>query len=117
MNIYLYNTQGRKSFAIHRLIAQIFLDHTFDNKLQIVVDHINNIKTDNRLENLQLISNRENCSKDKISKYSNYTGVSYDLLKNKFVAQIRVKSKQINLGSFEKEIDAKKAYDEALEKL
>ena len=34
------------------------------NDVKLVVDHINNIKTDNRLENLQLITQSQNLKKE-----------------------------------------------------
>ena len=40
--------------TIHQLVAVAFLNHT-PNGYKTVVDHKNNIKTDNRLDNLQLL--------------------------------------------------------------
>ena len=45
----------------HRFLYECFHGVITDKR---VVDHINNIKTDNRLDNLQLITNRENTKKD-----------------------------------------------------
>jgi len=45
----------------HRFIYECFHGQITDKR---VVDHINNIRTDNRLDNLQLITNRENTKKD-----------------------------------------------------
>ena len=53
---------NRKRYLKHRFIFECFNRKINDAKL--VVDHINNIKTDNRLENLQLITPRENQIKD-----------------------------------------------------
>lgn len=53
-----------KTALIHVEMAISFLGHTPDGGRYIVVDHINNIKTDNRLINLQIISKQENCTKD-----------------------------------------------------
>ena len=46
-----------KTFKVHRLIAEAFLDNV-DNKLE--VDHINRIKSDNRIENLRWVTRSEN---------------------------------------------------------
>ena len=44
----------RKDYIKHRFIFECF--HGKINDAKLVVDHINNNKTDNRLENLQLIT-------------------------------------------------------------
>jgi len=50
------------SFGIHQLIAMEHLGHTVCG-YELVVDHINEIKTDNRVENLQIITGIENTIK------------------------------------------------------
>lgn len=111
--VVLYFNRNKKTKSIHQLVAMAFLGHT-PCGYKIVVDHINNIKTDNRIENLQLISNRENSSKDKKNMYSKYTGVSWDKSKNKWKAQIRINGESKHLGIFENEIDASNAYNKIL---
>lgn len=51
------NKDRRKSYKIHRLVAMFHLDN-YDEKLQ--VNHINGIKDDNRVENLEMVTNSEN---------------------------------------------------------
>lgn len=48
--------------------------------------------------------------------YSKYKGVCRHLNTKKFRAYIAINKKQIHLGFFEKEIDAAKAYNEAVKK-
>ena len=69
----------------HRFIYECFHGQITDKR---VVDHINNIRTDNRLDNLQLMTNRENTKKDhkggkrlppiKIKAINTETGESFD---------------------------------------
>ena len=106
----------RKVFRVHQLVAMSFLNHV-PNGHEIVVDHINNNKLDNRLENLQIITNRENVSKDKKGCTSKYTGVSWCKKHKKWVCFIRYKGKKINLGSYICELDASKSYIDKLKEI
>ncbi len=61
----LYGKGGLKlTKRIHSLMAITFLHHTYGDR-KVVVDHINNDPLDNRIENLQIISMKENNTKDK----------------------------------------------------
>jgi hypothetical protein len=101
----------KKTKKIHKLVAIAFLGHTPCGYNE-VVDHINNNHKDNRVENLRLVTARENTYKDKpIGKYtSNYKGVYYDKSQNKWIARINIKFESFNLGSFKNEIDARDKY-------
>lgn len=46
-----------KMYSVHRLVANAFISNT-DNKP--CIDHINTDKTDNRIENLRWVTNKEN---------------------------------------------------------
>ena len=111
----LFSNKRAKTFYIHQLVAMAFLEHK-PCGMKLVVDHINNIKTDNRLENLQIITNRQNLSKDKVGT-SKFTGVSWNNHAKKWLSQIRINKKSINLGYFDKEIDAHLAYQNKLKEI
>jgi hypothetical protein len=85
----------QKSFMIHKLVFENFTGKVSDRK--IVIDHINNIKTDNRLENLQLITNRENSYKDKKSKSGHYC-----IYRNSgaWLVRLRIDNVKKSLGTF-----------------
>ena len=97
-----------RSMTVHQLVAIAFLNH-IPNGYDIVVDHIDNDKLNNNVNNLQLISHRQNCSKDKKGGASKYIGVTWDKKRNKWIAQIHINGKQKYLGSFTNELEASRA--------
>lgn len=102
-----------KSFSIHQLVAIAFFNHTpcgFD----LVVNHKNFIKTDNRVENLEVVTQRENGNLKHIKSSSKYTGVSWNKNNEKWTSQIVLNGKVKHLGSFTTEEEASLYYDNAL---
>lgn len=112
----LHKNGKQRNFKIHQLVAISFLNHT-PNGHKVVVDHIDNNPLNNKLENLQLITNRENSSKDRFGGTSKYIGVSLVGRTNKWKAQIRIKGKDKFLGHFNNELEASNAYQEELKEL
>jgi hypothetical protein len=106
-----------KPRTVHRMMAESFLNHIPNGTNEIVVDHKNNISTDNRLGNLQLITNRENSSKDRENKSSDFIGVTWNKKVEKWKSQISIDKKRMGLGYFTNEIDAVKAYQNKLNSL
>jgi hypothetical protein len=53
----LYNKQGKLSISLHRLVALNYIENP-NNKPQI--NHINGIKSDNKVSNLEWVTNQEN---------------------------------------------------------
>ena len=54
----------RKNKSVHRLIAEAYLDNYSES---LYVNHINGVKTDNRVENLEMCTNQENMDHARIS--------------------------------------------------
>jgi hypothetical protein len=94
-----------KKIKIHRIIGYLFLGLDIYNKEQ-VIDHINGIRNDNRLENLRIVSQQQNMWNMKNIK-------GYVKHQNKFRAQIRLNKKCIELGSYKTEEEARQAYLDA----
>ena len=109
------NGKHNGNCKISQLVAMAFLNHKPCGH-NLVVDHIDNNPLNDRLYNLQLITQRQNCSKDKKGS-SKYTGVTWDKRKNKWKAHIRIKQKLRYLGYYKKEQEAAQAYQNELKKL
>ena len=101
------------SMLVHQLVAMAFLNHKPD-RFNIVIDHINNIKTDNRVENLQIVTQRENVAKELKDNSSKYVGVCYRKRDSVWNARIFFNKKLIHLGSFKTEEEASEYYINAL---
>jgi len=108
-----------KTIVIHVLVAQAFLGHVPDGTTKIVPDHKNDIKTDNRVKNLELLTHRQNIEKAFLRKKtsSQYIGVCWDKTYNKWRAEIKIDGKRKFLGNFTDEYEAHLAYQKALNEL
>jgi hypothetical protein len=58
----LLKNKIKKTKRIHQLVAESFLNHNC-NKHYLIVDHINENKLDNKLNNLQIITTKQNLKK------------------------------------------------------
>ena len=97
---------------VHQLVAIAFLNHV-PNGSKMVVNHKNFNRLDNNLENLEVITFRENTNKLHLKSYSKYLGV----IKGKnggYRSCIGIEGQKYHLGSFNNELDAKNKYDTAL---
>ena len=99
------NSEGRKSVSVYgkRYPASrvIFLHQ--NGYLPFMVDHINGIKTDNRIENLRPATYPENNRNARIRKdnSSGCKNVCWRKDRKKWVVGIRINGKRINFGFFD----------------
>ena len=105
-----------KTFSVHQLVAMGFLDHTLCG-MNKVVDHKDYNCLNNNLENLQIITNRLNLSKDKKNGSSRYTGVCWSKAFKKWQSNIVINGKKKHLGYFKNEYDAHLAYKYKLKEI
>src|SRR5690606_9654271 len=103
----------RKGFPVHQLMAMAFLNHK-PNKFTVVVDHKDNDPLNNHIDNLQLVSNRKNSSKDRKRGTSKYIGVHWSRKVERWKAVIGHNGKDIQLGTFHDEKEAALYYQNAL---
>lgn len=114
VNLYLNGISKRHK--IHQLVAECFLNHVSKND-GFVIDHIDCNNKNNRIDNLRIVTQRENCWNRNVKYTSKYAGVSLCKKSNKYRAFIYIKNKNYALGTFENEYDAHIAYQNALKNL
>jgi hypothetical protein len=94
-----------KMTRIHRVIYEKMYGNIPDN---LVINHINGKKDENRIDNLELLTNQQNCQYK--GKYSNNTSsqknIHWHKASGKWWVSIIVNGKKKYYGSFERIEDA-----------
>ena len=119
LQITLCKNSIKKNYTIHSLVAFVFLGHVYKSHERII-DHIDNNKLNNELRNLQIVTNRYNCSKDKkaVKKCtSKYTGVLWYKKNKKWLASYQLNRKTKHIGYYDSELEAHEAYQKALSEI
>jgi hypothetical protein len=109
LNIKLSKNNKVRTFGVHQLVAIAFLNHTPSGML-LVVNHIDFNKLNNNVNNLEIVSNRVNTSKNHLKSTSKYTGVYYNKINKSWIADISINGKSNYLGSFKTEEEANQKY-------
>jgi len=112
----LHNQGKRKTYFIHQLVAIAFLNHKPNGNV-LVVNHKDCNKLNNHVDNLEVVTNRENSNKKHLQSSSKYVGVDFHKKSNKFRARIVYKNKLLHLGFYVNEIDASIAYENKLQQI
>lgn len=105
-SIRLVRDGKRMRHRVHLLVWDAFGDGKRDGK-HVVVDHIDNDKTNCHISNLQLLTGRENVIKSK-KKGGCLVGAYYN--GNTWFSKIKIGDKYKYLGAFQTEIEAHQAY-------
>jgi len=99
--------RGKKYYA-HRLIWMMHFGYIPE---EMIIDHKNGNRSDNKIENLRLLDpqqnteNRQKCNKNNLV---GFIGVSRQ--GNKFRARIRIDGETKNIGSYASAVEAHRAY-------
>ena len=105
---------GGSNLLVHRMIWE-YVNGPIPKDM--VIDHINGIKTDNRICNLRLVTVSQNQENRLHAQVDNLTsglkGVWFHKERKKWVAEIRKNGQKYYLGLFVTKDDAKKAYNDA----
>jgi len=114
----VYSYGNQKRIFMHRFIWEVTNGPIPDDR---EIDHRNGNKTDNRVENLRLVTHRENIQnrsdKRNGTTTSKYPGVSWHKSNQKWIAQIRINGVRRSLGCFNTQELASEAYQNALAEL
>jgi hypothetical protein len=111
--VVLCKHKKKKTRKVHQLVAESFLNHVPDG-FNLVVDHLNDIKTDNRVDNLQVVTMRFNVKKTQGKYSSKFKGVSWDKESKKWRVRFWNGIYNLNLGYFTSEEEAGNEYQKAL---
>ena len=99
---YVYSSVGKNSkIAIHQLIMDTYLK-------DVIIDHINKNKIDNRKNNLRIASNRDNSINSSLrsDNTSGITGVSLIKRSGMFLSYYHKDGNMIRIGRFKNKTDA-----------
>lgn len=108
---YCFISIFNKSYRAHRVAWLYVNGHLPSNQ----IDHINGVRSDNRISNLRCVTNADNGKNQKrrSTNTSGVTGVWKSKQKGKYVAEILVNGKKHHLGTFDLLEDAARARKEA----
>lgn len=105
---------NRKAIMAHRLAWLLHYDEMSDMQ----IDHINAIKSDNRISNLRLCSHSQNQANKALQRNnkSGYKGVHWNKKARKWVSRICIDGKKVDLGFFDKPEEGSIVYNQAADK-
>ena len=107
MNGYTSLSVNYKKMTYHRIV---WILHYGEIPKKMVIDHIDGNKTNSRIENLRLVTHRENCQNFPQHRNGKLAGCYYHKPSKKWRAHAMVEGKQCHLGYFRTMEEAHQAY-------
>ena len=96
-----------KRVLIHRLMAKAFINGFTDKS---IVDHIDGNRENNNINNLRLVTARENGQNQKCHRNGKLVGTSFDKALGRWRSHIKINGKKKHLGCFDTELEAHQCY-------
>ena len=106
-NRFCFKVKGKqKAFYFHRVVylANNPEWNLFDSSINNVIDHIDNVKTNNHISNLRNITQHENNLNKRCKGYY------FHKKSGKYKAEIQLNRKKIHIGYYNTEEEAREAY-------
>ena len=104
-----------KWYSYHRLVYVLSTGHDISENMQI--DHIDGDPTNNRIENLRVVTIRENQQNRIEHRNGHLVGTCWNKRAKRWVAHIYIKGQNKHLGLFSTQEEAHEAYLEALNEI
>lgn len=107
-------TINYQSYSRHRLVWAYF----YGDPGSQIIDHINRVRNDDRLENLRIATESENRRSSAMyrTNTSGFKGVTFEKSVGRWKAYIYVQNRRIHLGIFASKLEAADAYQKASQK-
>ena len=116
LQVGLFKNKKNKVFKVHQIVATTFLNHIRCGH-KLVINHIDFDKTNNNLNNLEIITQRQNTNQKHLKSSSKYIGVCWDKNRQKWKVKIYINGVNKSLGYFDDELQAANTYNEALKNI
>jgi hypothetical protein len=110
---YIKLTVNRRSYQAHRIAWLL----SYGDWPEGQIDHINGVRTDNRLSNLRDVTNRANHQNQRCHRNGRLVGAHFHKQHERWMSQIRVKGTNKYLGLYDTEQEAHEAYMAALKEI
>jgi len=99
------------TITAHRLAWFLFYGEWSTRRRQ--VDHINGIRTDNRISNLRIATQSQNSANSNGRGKQKYKGVTWNKPCSKWRVMLMYQKKHIHIGMYDSDVEAATAYDNA----